>query len=364
MRTEVRAFLRGEIAAGSWIPSRGGLGDWDQDFSRRVGERGWIGLTWPTEVGGGGRSQLERYVVSEEMLAYGAPNWFHLAADRQSGPMILQYGSERLKREIIPGIIRGEISFCIGMSEPNSGSDVFAASTRATKVDGGWKVSGTKVWTSNAHRATYMIGLFRTSLATKEDRRHGLSNFVVNMKAPGITVRPIINMRGRHDFNEVSFDDVFLSDDSLLGEVDEAWKQTTSELAYERSGPERFLETLPVLKGLIKAAGTTPTERVAEGIGREVAHLKTLRKMSFSVAGMLQAGKTPSVESAIVKDLGTNWEQLLPDKARRLIAPGETDCATYDDALRISTLLAPKMTIAGGTREVLRGIIARGLDLR
>ena len=367
LRQEVREFLRQEIKAGTFDPR--GVGrdsNYSAEFSRKVGARGWIGLSWPMEVGGGGRSHLERYVMIEEMLAHRAPVSFHWIADRQSGPVILRYGTEELKREMIPKIIRGEASFCIGLSEPNSGSDVFAASTRATKTEGGWLINGRKVWTSNAHRAMYMIGLFRTSPATKENRRHGLTQFLLDMKTPGITVRPIINLTGRHEFNEVTFDDVFVPDQNMIGEKDMAWTQATAELAYERSGPDRILETMPILTELVGAAGSSPGERLAEGIGREIAHLKTLRRMSLSVAGMLQAGKTPAVEAALVKDLGTNWEQALPGKARLLMpgSGGGPERTRYEAALRHNTMIAPKLTIQGGTREVLRGIIARGLGLR
>ena len=147
-----------------------------------------------------------------------------------------------------------------------------------------------------------------------------------------------------------------------------AWKQATDELAYERSGPDRILETLPVLTELVRAVGAAPSDRVAEGIGREIAHLKTLRRMSVSVAGMLQAGQAPSVEAAVVKDLGTNWEQALPRKARLLLAPSDAatsaNASGYAETMAFNTLIAPKLTIQGGTREVLRGIIARGLGLR
>ena len=214
-----------------------------------------------------------------------------------------------------------------------------------------------------------MIALLRTSPSTKENRRHGLTQFLVEMKTPGITIRPIINLTGGHDFNEVVFDDAFLPDSHLIGEVDMAWKQATDELAYERSGPDRWIETFSCLVELVRVAGEEPSEHLAEGIGRQVAHLATLRRMSLSVAGMLQAGKTPAVESAVVKDLGTNFEQALPDKVR-LLAPPPSDAQPdanddrFEEALRYTTLIAPKLTIQGGTREVLRGIIARGLGLR
>ena len=253
------------------------------------------------------------------------------------------------------------------MSEPNSGSDLFAASTRATPTAGGYLVSGTKLWTSNAHNADYMIGLFRTSPPTAENRRHGLTQFLVDLSRPGITINPVRNMAGRHEFNEVVFDDLFIPDDHVLGEVDGAWKQATSELAYERSGPERFLETFYVLPELVRVLGDDPDTRGAEGIGRLVAQLHALRRMSVSVAGMLEAGKEPVLEGSIVKDLGTVWEQELPARARDLAAfvdaaPGNR--ATFDELLEFATVIAPKLTIQGGTTEVLRGIIARGLGLR
>jgi acyl-CoA dehydrogenase len=368
LRREVRAFLKEEAAAGTFTPgvSRGGF---SREFSRKVGARGWIGMTWPKHYGGHERSHLERYVVTEEMLAAGAPTRAHSTADRQSGPVLLRYGQEEIKRQILPRIAAGELCFCIGLSEPNSGSDVFAASTRATKTQGGWLVNGRKIWTSNAHQSDYMIALLRTAPPTKENRRHGLTQFLVDMKTPGITTRPIINLTGAHDFNEVTFDDAFLPDNHLVGEVDMAWKQATDELAYERSGPDRWIETFPCLAELVRIAGAAPGERLAEGIGREVARLATLRRMSLSVAGMLQGGKTPAVEAAVVKDLGTNFEQALPDHVR-LLAPPQSDAEPdlnddrFEQALAHATLIAPKLTIQGGTREVLRGIIARGLGLR
>jgi alkylation response protein AidB-like acyl-CoA dehydrogenase len=194
-----------------------------------------------------------------------------------------------------------------------------------------------------------------------------LTQFLVDMKADGVTVNPIYQMTGQHDFNEVVFDNVFIPDDCVLGEIDGAWKQATSELAYERSGPERFLETFYVLTALIRALGSEPDLRSAEGLGRLVAQAHALRRMSVSVAGMLQAGKEPVVEGSLVKDLGTVWEQKLPARVRELAAFLEPDAgnrATLDEQLAFAMTIAPKLTIQGGTTEVLRGIIARGLGLR
>ena len=369
LRQEVREFVRQEIDAGTFDPHTAMMGSsLNREFARKVGAKGWIGMTWPKKYGGQERSFLERYVVTEEFRACNAPTRVFFTADRQSGPTIIRYGTEEMKQEILPRIIKGECMFCIGMSEPNSGSDLFAASCKATRAEGGWAINGSKVWTSGAHHADYMIGLFRTSQPTDENRRHGLTNFVVDMKnTKGISTRPILHPTGIHEFNEVIFEDAFIPDNMVLGQIDEAWKQATSELAYERSGPERFLETFYLLPELIRLLGDEPDVRGAEGIGRLVAQLHTLRRMSVSVNGMLQAGKEPVVEGSLVKNLGTIWEQELPAKVRTLSAfldPDAGNRADFDDLMRFATIIAPKLTIQGGTTEVLRGIIARGLGLR
>ena len=368
LRKQVRAFLAEEIAAGTFDPHQPNREDTDApEFSRRVGERGWLGMTWPKKYGGHERTFLERYVVTEEMRVANAPTRRFFVADRQSGPVLLKYAPERIKMDILPRICRGEVCFAIGMSEPNSGSDLFAAKTKATKTDGGWLINGTKIWTSSAHIADYMIAIFRTSPPSKENRRHGLTQFLVDMKTPGIKVNPIGQITGQFEFNEVVFTDAFMPDDHVLGEIDGAWKQATSELAYERSGPERFLETYYVLTELVRAVGSKPDTRSAEGIGRLVAQLHTMRRMSVSVAGMLQAGKEPVVEASIVKDIGTVWEQQLPHRVRDLAAfvdPDASNHETLENQLSFAIKTAPKLTIQGGTTEVLRGIIARGLGLR
>lgn len=368
LRAEVREFIAEEIEAGSIKPSGATGGDsFSREFSRKVGAKGWLGMTWPKKYGGHERTFLERYVVTEELRVANAPTRLHFVADRQSGPILIKYAPEHIKMKVLPAICRGECCFAIGMSEPNSGSDLFAARTKATKTDGGWLINGTKIWTSNAHQADYMIGLFRTSQPTKENRRHGLTQFLVDMKTKGITCNPVYQITGHHDFNEVVFENAFVPEDHVLGEIDGAWKQATSELAYERSGPERFLETYYVLEELVRVLGPDPDVRGAEGLGRLVAQLHTLRRMSVSVAGMLHAGKEPVLEAAIVKDVGTIWEQRLPHKARELAAfsePEATNQIPFEKKLAYATTIAPKLTIQGGTTEVLRGIIARGLGLR
>ena len=369
LRQEVRAFLKQEIEAGTFSPS-GGRSDNAALFAKKVGAKGWIGMTWPKEYGGHGRTQLERYVVTEEMLAHRAPTRHYSTADRQSGPVLLRYGQEEVKKNIVPRICSGELCFCIGLSRAQF------RLRRVRRLDprdqDRWRLAGQRPQDLDLERAPGRLH-DRPAAHLEQDpgkppaRADAIPRST--MKSQGITIRPIINLTGAHDFNEVIFDDVFVPDLHMIGEVDMAWKQASAELAYERSGPDRWLETLQSLVELVRVVGPEPSERQAEGIGREVAHLATMRRMSLSVAGMLQAGKTPAAEASIVKDLGTNFEQALPNKVR-LMAPVRGDCDPdsnddrFEQALNYTTLIAPKLTIQGGTREILRGIIARGLGLR
>jgi alkylation response protein AidB-like acyl-CoA dehydrogenase len=322
-------------------------------------------MTWPNKYGGAGRSGLERYVVLEEMLAAGAPVAAHWFGDRQSGPQLLRFGTERQRQEILPRIVRGELVFAVGLSEPDAGSDLAAIRTRATPVRGGWSVNGSKVWTTNAHRADYMIALLRTELPT-ENRHAGLSQFLIDMTWPGINVRPIEDLTGEVHFNEVFFDNLFLPEDSLIGQLGEGWHQAMAELAYERSGPERFMSSIQVLFLMIRELSGNATEEEIIEIGRLVSELSTLRRMSISVAGMLDSGRNPSIEAAIVKDLGARFEQLLPEVAQRLleIVPSVDAQNDLQKVLAHIIAMAPAYSLRGGAREILRGIVAQRLELR
>ncbi|MEQ8486971.1 MAG: acyl-CoA dehydrogenase family protein [Pseudomonadales bacterium] len=365
LRAEVREFL---AAAAEHLarPNADFTTGHDPAFSRKLGERGWIGMTWPKAYGGGERSFFERYVVTEELLAAGAPVSAHWIADRQSGNLILRFGTEAQREAYLRPITRGESFFSIGMSEPNTGSDLASVRTRAERVEGGWLINGTKLWSTDAHRNHYMIALVRTE--PPGDNRHaGLSQIIIDLKRDGAVVRPIRNMAGGEDFNEVVFDDVLVPEDRVVGEPGNGWKQVTSELAYERAGPERFLSAFRVYVELVRAAGSDPEPRLAAAIGRLGAHLLTLRRMSISVAGMLEEGKSPEVEAALVKAVGNDFEKLLPE-AVRLVAASEPvpdpRWTRFREAFADSLLLSPSFTIRGGTREILRGVIARGLGLR
>ena len=363
LRSEVRAFLETnldnvpqEIKAETWSGA-------DPEFSKKVGKKGWIGLSWPKEHGGAGRSAMERYVVLEEMLVAGAPVGSHWVADRQSGPLIIRYGTAEQQEKLLPGILKGETSFCIGMSEPDSGSDLAALRTKADKKGDVYVVNGTKLWTSGAHRSHYMIALFRTS--KEEDRHGGLTQFIVDLSLPGITIRPIIDLTGGHHFNEVIFEDAEVPVSMLIGKEGGGWNQVTAELALERSGPERYLSCYLLLKELIREFSDRNDNEGATEIGRQLSHLATLRQMSVSVAGMLNDGENPALEASVVKDLGTVFEQQLPNIAHRLMRVEPDSKGTdFQRYLAILTQTSPSFSLRGGTREILRGIIARGLGLR
>jgi alkylation response protein AidB-like acyl-CoA dehydrogenase len=365
LRGEVRAFLAEELKT---IPPHVRAASWsgfDADFSRKMGQRGWIGMTWPKQYGGHERTSLERYVVLEEMLAVGAPVAAHWIADRQSGPLLLRFGTEEQRQTVLPKIAAGELFCCIGMSEPDSGSDLAAVRTRAEPVEGGFRVNGTKLWTTFAHRAHYMLLFCRTS-GSPSDRHGGTSQLLVDLKTPGISIRPIADLTGAKHFNEVAFEDVFVPSSALIGEMGNGWHQVTSELAYERSGPERFLSSFVLFAELVRVLRDHPSEQATVAVGRLASHFVVLRQLSRGVAWLLQNGKNPALEAAVVKDLGALVEQGIPDIVRSLveIEPGSERTAELARTLHYTVLAAPSFSLRGGTREILRGIIARGLGLR
>ena len=368
LRAEVRAFLAQETKAGTFRPRSDFGAQEDASFSAKMGARGWLGMTWPKKYGGHERSMLERFVVTEEMLAAGAPCGAHWTADRQSGPNILRYGTEEQKLFFCPKIAKGELFFSIGMSEPDSGSDLASVRSKGEKVEGGWKLNGRKVWTSGAHRNHYAITMVRTTPLDAAHRHEGLSQFLVDLKAPGVTIRPIRNMAGDYHFNEFILEDVFVPDSRILGQPGDGWKQVTSELAFERSGPERFMSTMSLFKSYVGRAGNKPGDRVAESTGRNMAHLLTLRAMAISVAGMLDEGQMPNTEAAIVKDLGNAYERQMPEALRltqgRSLPGGAAGASLFEQDLQDAVLNGPSWTLRGGTREILRGMVARGLGLR
>lgn len=366
LRPKVRAFLDEQLKdmplprrARSWM-------GFDADFSRAMAAQGWLGLTLPQAYGGASMDAFSRYVVVEEMLNAGAPVSAHWIADRQSGPLILKYGNDAQKQFYLPKICAGEAFFCIGMSEPNSGSDLASVATRATPNDQGWLLNGRKIWTTNAFRSHYMIALVRTS-GEAGDRHKGLSQVIVDLTLPGVTVRPITDLTGDQHFSEVFFDNVQLGPDALIGSEGAGWEQVLSELAFERSGPERIYASIVLLNGWIAHLRQQPSRGAEHAalIGRLLSHVTTLRAMVVAVTARLAAGESPVVEAALVKDLGTSFEQEMPLLVGDAMGLGDTPPpALLWETLAFVTQISPSFSLRGGTREILRGMIARGLGLR
>ncbi|ABX32735.1 MULTISPECIES: acyl-CoA dehydrogenase family protein [Delftia] len=367
LRAEVRAFLAQAISglpphvrARSW-------GGYSAELSRQLGEKGWIGVTLPREYGGGGRSAFTRYVLVEEYLACGAPVGSHWIADRQSGPLILKYGTEAQKRFYLPRICRGEAFFCIGMSEPGAGSDLASVKTRAVPNGKGFVLNGQKIWTTNAHHCHYMIALVRTS-GEAGDRHKGLSQVIVDLSLPGVTVRPITDLSGDSHFCEVFFDNVQLPPDALIGQEGQGWEQVTAELAFERSGPERLFSSIVLFDewlAWLRATGER-SEGALRLAGRVFTELAPLRAMSVAVQDKLVRGESPIVEAALVKELGTTLEQSIPAAIADDLFAREASEVPLEllRTLNYVTEVAPSYSLRGGTRDILRGMIARGLGLR
>src|SRR4051812_12208449 len=356
LRAEVRAFLAEqpfEVQCDAWGSAWGG----SPEFSRALARRGWVGMTWPPEYGGGGRRPLERWVVTEEVLAAGAPVRAHWVPDRQTGPALLRFGTEEQRQKLLPAMVRAEVSFAIGMSEEGAGSDLAAVATRAERTDGGWLVHGVKKWTGGAHRGDYFVVLCRTS-PRGDDRHEGLSQLIVDLRADGISMRPIRLMHGIHQWNEVTLDGVFVPDEMVLGEVGSGWTQVVSELAYERSGPERVLSTFPLLAAF--AANVGDDTRALTALGTLVARLVALRRLSLGVANALDEGRAPDVQAALVKDLGTTYERDVVETVRAARPFVRAD-ERLDTLLAQALLSTPGFTLRGGTTEILRTIVARAL---
>ncbi|MET7769980.1 acyl-CoA dehydrogenase family protein [Nocardia sp. NPDC005366] len=368
LRNQVRDFLRAELGAGSFVPtSDSWMSGFDPGFSARLGQHGWLGMTMPKRYGGHERTPIERFVVTEELLAHGAPVAAHWIADRQMAPGILAHGTEAQKQRYIPGIASGELFFAIGMSEPDAGSDLAAVRTRAlADTDGSWTISGTKVWTTGAHTAHAMVLLARTD-GEPTDRQSGLSQFVVDLSHPDIEVRPLRSIDGAAHFNEVIFHDVRVGAEALLGQRGKGWAQVMSELAFERSGPERYLSTMPLLRAWadeLRRSEATPSQRIT--LGTLTARAWALRQMSLSVAAELAAGRKPDTLAAMVKDIGSTFEGDLVEAVRASCdtEPRRSGGDPFARLLATSILHTPAFTLRGGTNEILRGIVARGMGLR
>ena len=275
----------------------------------------------------------------------------------RSGPRSLLTGSPELQQRYLPRIATGEFTFCIGLSETEAGSDLASVRTVAESIEGGWQLRGRKIWTSHAHRATHAYVLARTN--SSGAKHEGLTEFLVDMAAAGVHVQPIHDLRGNHHFNEVTFDDVYVPADHVLGEVGNGWKQVTEQLAFERGGMERVLSTYPLLNTIFEEAEAGSH---AECVGVALARLATLRRLAWRIAMAMDRGEAPIQQAAMLKVLGTRFECDVNELARAVLrVEPDPNASGAAGLLADGVFAAPGFTIRGGTSEILQTIIARGV---
>src|SRR5215470_11939189 len=369
-RQEIRDFLAQEVSPNAVVED-GWIVGFSREFSLKLGARGWIGLTWPKQYGGQARSYLDRVVLTEELLRAGAPVAAHWLGDRQVGPALLAYGSEEQKAEILPRVTKGEIVFCLGMSEPGSGSDLASLRTKAVEEGDHFSLTGQKIWTSFAHVADYAYLVARTD--SNAPKHKGISEFLIDMQMPGITVRPLVDITGEHHFNEVFFDNVRVSKKYLIGEKNRGWYQIASQLDYERSGIERLLSNYPLFRDTVRYAqeqGLTKDPLIRNQLAQAQVELDLGRFMIYKVAWLLSQGRIPNHEAAMAKCFCTDVEQRIAQLVSSILGdyavllPGSPAARLAGRAAR-EYLYAPAYTIQGGTSNVLRNIMAiRGLGLQ
>ena len=364
LQAEVRAFLAEELPPGSYQRALGmGAGN-DKAFSRKLAERGWVGMALPTRYGGHDRTAVHRFIVVEELLSHGAPIGYHWVADRQTGSIINRFGTDEQKERFLPPICRGELGFSIGMSEPDSGSDLASVATRGTRAEGGWLLNGTKVWTSGAHENDWFVVLCRTAPLEDGNKHQGLTQMLVDLRSPGLEINGIPFLDGSPGFNEVVMNEVYVPDELVLGDLGMGWAQNTSELAYERGGPDRWLSTYGIVEEFLRVnAGRPVGDRAAEVLGWATARYWALRNLSLSVARLIDEGQAPSVESALVKEMGTRFEQDVLQAVVELVdlEPSPEAATLFEQLVAAAIQTGPSFTIRGGTIEILRSVASKGL---
>jgi 3-oxocholest-4-en-26-oyl-CoA dehydrogenase alpha subunit len=364
LQAEVRGFLAAEFGReAARRPGLGMNGAASREFSKKLGARGWLGMALPRRYGGAERSAVDRFVVTEELLRYGAPVGHHWLADRQTGAVINRFGTEEQKTRFLPGIASGDLGFSVGLSEPDAGSDLAAIRTRAVRAGDAWVISGQKVWTTGAHRNDYIVALCRTS--DEPDRRDGLTQFIVDLKAPGLAVHPIALLDGSADFNEVVFDDVRVGPDAVLGDLGRGWSQTTAELALERGGPDRFMSVYPVLEAFLREADPAGLSGDARRfLGRSTAVFWVMRNLALSIARAVDRGESSVHQAALLKEMATRFEQDLITALLDVIdiQPACDSPSVFERILCEAILTRPVFTIRGGTSEILRSVAAKAVS--
>jgi alkylation response protein AidB-like acyl-CoA dehydrogenase len=338
----------------------------DREFARSLAARGWIGMTWPREVGGGGRPPIERFVVYEALLGEGAPLASSYFADRQVGPTLLQFGTPEQVGRWLPGILSGTSMWCIGLSEPDAGSDVASIRTRALVDDrGDWHVTGSKVWTSGAAHADWCYLVVRTDVDAPAHR--GLSELVVDMRSPGIEVRPIVDQTGDRHFCEVRFDEVVVPGDHLIGERNGSFGQVMRQMEHERGGIDRLVSNRQLLLDCLPLAATgSPLVR------QEIAALESSYRIGRFLVLREVLGQAPRGFSAATKTFCTEYEQRVTAFCAAVLGVAaqawsdgdggvDVDAADLPERVARGVVYAPAYTLMGGTTQVLRNIIGERL---
>jgi len=379
-RKEVSDFLKGEIDAGAFTPDVAEIiADPSQEFSRKLARRGWLGITWPKEYGGQGRTYVDKMILMEELLKVKAPIGYHFMGDRQVGPAIMSFGSDWQKEFFLPRIINADdnISFCLLFSEPDAGSDLAAVSSRAEKDGDYYIINGQKVWTSGGHFADYGWMLAKTNFDNSLPGHRTCSEFIIDMKTPGVTIRPIVNMAGAHAFNEVFFDDVKIHKKYLVGEENAGFKQIMAQMDYERAGIERLLQNYPIYEKLLNHVREMKNQGrndefyywVRDQMAQLEIEYNAGRLLCYYTAWIVDQGRKPSAEAALTKAYCTLYEQRLNDVATQVLGSVSQICkgvqwSAFDGDLATAYLWAPSYTLQGGSVEVLKNIVAfRGLGL-
>jgi alkylation response protein AidB-like acyl-CoA dehydrogenase len=385
-RQEVRTFVERECPpalrtpAHEWGTLSGGYRRADSELMKewrgKLAERGWIAPAWPKEYGGAGLSVMEQFIFNETMAEERAPAVGGISVG-WAGPTIIVYGTDEQKAEHLPPILRGETTWCQLFSEPGAGSDLAAVQTRAVRDGDDYVINGQKIWTSGAHRSDWGILLARTDPDAPKHR--GISYFLLNMKTPGITIRPLVNMAGAHDFNEVFFDNVRISRRYLLGEENRGWYIGATTLDFERSSIANSVrqeqtvdELVAYLRAETGASWLPARRRTALGpmLADRAIEARVARLLSYRVISMQNRGEIPNKEASVAKLFSSELEQRIAQTAMAALGMhgqlrSHADLrAPLDGRVPRFYLYASPMTIGGGTSEIQRNIIAtRGLGL-
>jgi len=375
-RQEVRSFLEHEIKEGLWEPKCDAwIQEYNPEFTKRVAQKGWIGLTWPREYGGQGRNYIDRLILTGEMLRHGAPAACHWFADRQIGGSILKYGSEEQKREFLPKIMRGEMYVGLGMSETEAGSDLASLRTRAVEQDDCFVINGQKTWTSGGRFMNYVSLWARTD--TNAPKHRGISEFIIPIDLPGISRIPMIDITGTEAWNDVFFDNVRVPKKYMIGEKNKGFYQVMEQLAYERSGMERLMGNYPLFDALIKFVNETKYNGKPLAQDAVIRHKLAELQVEFEVGRLLiykvfitmDEGRVPTVEAAMAKAHATAFEQRLANIAMEILGPygllwAGSKYTPFGSIAARSYLASKGYSLQAGSTEILKNIIAtRGLGL-